>query len=430
MFCNIRRKLSLICCFFASIIVLIIIFCCLKVSEKNMYEQEKSLFFLKSNTISHDLQTIETISISWYQRVSGLPENILYIEANGSPSILSNMILSDLEYSLIDEIKKYQKNNRNFLESDHNLSQTQQQYFQYTKNDHHFLVMNTKFSDKKKQNYINFIYLYNLNDYFQNVRTQRIRFVAIWLVSILFLYLFSYVFTTHVLRPVMENDNKQKHFIAVASHELRSPLAVFKTGLSILKKNIDTEKEERICQLMDSEMARMERLIGDLLCLTKTQQATLDFQFESVNLVVLLNNIYEKYFDIAKDKQLTLTLSIKESDHYNCLCDPQRIEQVITILLDNALCYTPPGETILLNLFRSHSKYYIQVIDSGMGIPDIEKAKIFDRFYQSDPSHNQKKHFGLGLSIAKEICNVHGAKISVSDTKGGGSTFTVKLPLK
>ena len=176
------------------------------------------------------------------------------------------------------------------LESDHNLSQTQQQYFQYTKNDHHFLVMNTKFSDKKKQNYINFIYLYNLNDYFQNVRTQRIRFVAIWLVSILFLYLFSYVFTTHVLRPVMENDNKQKHFIAVASHELRSPLAVFKTGLSILKKNIDTEKEERICQLMDSEMARMERLIGDLLCLTKTQQATLDFQFESVNLVVLLNN--------------------------------------------------------------------------------------------------------------------------------------------
>ena len=100
------------------------------------------------------------------------------------------------------------------------------------------------------------------------------------------------------------------------------------------------------------------------------------------------------------------------------------------ILLDNALCYTPPGETILLNLFRSHSKYYIQVIDSGIGIPDIEKAKIFDRFYQSDPSHNQKKHFGLGLSIAKEICNVHGAKISVSDTKGGGSTFTVKLPLK
>lgn len=430
MFRNIRRKLSLICCFFAAIIVLIIIFCCLKVSEKNMYQQEKALFFLKSNTIAYDLQTAENISTSWYHRVSGFPENILYIEANGSPSLLSDIILSDFEYSLIDEIKKYQKDNKNLSHAEQMLSETQQQYFQYTENDNRFLVMNTKFYDKKKENEINFIYLYNLNDFFQNVHTQRIRFLLIWLVSILFLYLFSYMFTTHVLKPVIENDTKQKHFIAVASHELRSPLAVFKTGLSILKKNADTDKEARICQLMDSEMSRMERLIGDLLCLTKTQQAVLNFQYESINLNDLLKDIYEKYHELAKNKHLTLTLSIAETCNYNYVCDSQRIEQMITILLDNALCYTPAGQTVTLTLFRSRSKYYIQVIDTGTGIPDIEKAKIFDRFYQSDRSHNQKEHFGLGLSIAKEICNAHGGKISVSDTKCGGSTFTVRLPLK
>lgn len=395
-----------------------------------MYEQEKALFFLKSNTISYDLQTAENINISWYQRVSGLPENILYIEANGSPSILSDMILSASQRSLIDEIKKYQKNNRELSHTDQTLSETQQQYFRFTEHDNHFLVMNAKFLDKKKQNHINFIYLYNLHDFFHNVRTQRIRFLAIWLVSILFLYLFSYTFTTHVLKPVIENDAKQKHFIAVASHELRSPLAVFKTGLSILKKNTGTEREERICQLMNSEMSRMERLIGDLLCLTKTQQAALNFQYESINLSDLLKGIYEKYIEIAKNKSLTLTLSITKTSNYNYLCDPQRIEQVITILLDNALCYTPPGQTVILSLRRSRSKYDIKVIDTGTGIPDIEKTKIFDRFYQCDTSRNHKEHFGLGLSIAKEICNAHGGKISVSDTKGGGSTFTIKLPLK
>ena len=218
--------------------------------------------------------------------------------------------------------------------------------------------------------------------------------------------------------------------IHLPPHVLRSPLAVFKTGLSILKKNTGTEREERICQLMDSEMSRMERLIGDLLCLTKTQQAALNFQYESINLSDLLKGIYEKYIEIAKNKSLTLTLSITETSNYNYLCDPQRIEQVITILLDNALCYTPPGQTVILSLRRSRSKYDIKVIDTGTGIPDIEKTKIFDRFYQCDTSRNHKEHFGLGLSIAKEICNAHGGKISVSDTKGGGSTFTIKLPLK
>lgn len=395
-----------------------------------MYEQEKSLFFLKSNTISYDLQTTENISISWYQRMSDLPENILYIEANGSPSILTDMILSASQRSLVEQIKNYQKGSRDLSHTEQTLSATQQQYFQYKDNDNHFLVMDAKLFDKKKHNQINFIYLYNLSDFFHNVHTQQIRFLAIWLVSILFLYLFSYMFTTHALKPVIENDAKQKYFISVASHELRSPLAVFKTGLSILKKNTGTEKEARICQLMDSEMSRMERLIEDLLCLTKTQQAALKFQYKSVSLSGLLRDIYEKYSKLAQNKHLTLTFSIEETCNYNYVCDPQRIEQMITILLDNALCYTPSGQTISLNLFCSRSKYFIQVIDTGIGISDIDKTKIFDKFYQCDKSHNHKEHFGLGLSIAKEICNAHDGKISVSDTKGGGSTFTVKLPLK
>lgn len=175
-------------------------------------------------------------------------------------------------------------------------------------------------------------------------------------------------------------------------------------------------------------MSRMERLIQDLLCLVKMEQAALSFEFELVNLTDLVTSIYEKYFDIAKRKNISLSLLKDELCNCICLCDAQRIEQVIIILLDNALSYTPSGQSVSLHIYQLRMKCYIQVIDTGIGITNADKEKIFDKFYQVNSSRNNKEHFGLGLSIAKEICHAHGGKISVSDTKGGGSTFTIRLP--
>ena len=181
-------------------------------------------------------------------------------------------------------------------------------------------------------------------------------------------------------------------------------------------------------------MSRMERLIQDLLCLVKMEQADLHFQFQPVCLTDLLQSVYEKYAPLAAEKQICLRCCIptlpplQAKEDTACACDPQRMEQAVTILLDNALSYTPAGQEIALHLFGQRGKWCIQVMDTGIGIPDGEKKKIFDRFYRADPSRSQKEHFGLGLSIAKEICAAHGGKISVSDTAGGGSTFTICLP--
>lgn len=476
MFYKIRLKLSFICCLSTTLIVLVIILCCLKVSEKNMYGQEKALFFLRANNISTELYTSKNISIHWYMNTCNLTKDILYIEVNGSPSTLSTLTLSDLEHAFIYDIRKFLKTRENIIPCETvacpsgdtlegilseipqqdsaivfqnisseasqynsvtfsqdittktNLSHLEQQYFKYKKADNRFLIMNTKIYDKEKKHEINAIYLYNLKDFYQNVKIQRIWFFAIWFISILVLSIFSYIFTSHTLKPIIENDEKQKHFIAFASHELRSPLAVFKTGLSILKNKPDTEKSERIYLLIDNEMSRMERLIQDLLCLVKIEQSTLSFEFELVNLTDLVASIYEKYFDIAKRKNISLSLLKDELCNCICFCDVQRIEQAIIILLDNALSYTPSGQSVSLHIYQLRMKCYIQVIDTGIGITNADKEKIFDKFYQVDSSHNKKEHFGLGLSIAKEICYAHGGKISVSDTKGGGSTFTIRLP--
>ena len=181
---------------------------------------------------------------------------------------------------------------------------------------------------------------------------------------------------------------------------------------------------------MDCEMSRMERLIQDLLCLAKVEQAKLSIQFETVELGDLVEGIGEKYAEIAKERGIFFSFFKEEGYDYGCICDFQRIEQVVIILLENALFYTPAGQSVSLRLYRQRNKRCIQVIDTGVGISDEEKEKIFDKFYRVSASRSDKEHFGLGLSIAKEICNSHGGKILVSDTKGGGSTFTIKLPVR
>ena len=140
MFHKIQLKLSIVCCLSTTLIVLIIILCCLNISEKNMYGQEKALFFLKKNTISSDLNLLESIDINWYMRNFTTNKNILYIEINGTPATLSSLILSDKDFSLISDIKNHIKNNKQTIFT--NSSDTNQKCFAYASDNHKFLVTN------------------------------------------------------------------------------------------------------------------------------------------------------------------------------------------------------------------------------------------------------------------------------------------------
>lgn len=432
MFQKVQNKLSLICCLTTTLIVLIIVLCCLHISERNMYGQEQALFFLKTNAISSDLYLSGNIDMNWYRQQMDDGKHPLYIEVNGTPATLSGLILSEMDCAVIRAAQKYldlqmSRGNKNFAhQAEANTPDTIQQYFAYAKDRQKFLIMETKMQKNEQQ--ITYLFCYNMHDFYKNVKKQRLLFAVIWLFSIVLLYLFARIFTSLALKPVVQNDEKQRRFIAFASHELRSPLATLKTGLSILKNKSGMGKNTRIFTLMEHEMSGMERLIEDLLYLAKAENAALNFHFAHVNLASLLASIYEKFMDEAQNKHITLSLSIADNCDYDCLCDEQRIAQAITILVDNALTYTPSGQTITLHINSSHRKCYIQVIDTGIGISDSDKEKIFDRFYQADSSRSHKGHFGLGLSIAKEICHTHGGSISVSDTKGGGSAFTIRLP--
>lgn len=139
---------------------------------------------------------------------------------------------------------------------------------------------------------------------------------------------------------------------------------------------------------------------------------------------------YEKFELPARQKKLSLSMSLPEEQLPSCFCDPERIAQVFSILLDNAISYTPEGGKITLSLSMEHrhSMLCFRVSDTGPGVSDAEKGLIFDRFYRSETSHTEKNHFGLGLCIAKEIISAHQGSLWVEDAPEGGAGFVFMLP--
>ena len=180
---------------------------------------------------------------------------------------------------------------------------------------------------------------------------------------------------------------------------------------------------------MESETCRMARLINDMLTLANADARNWTIHREPVELDTLVLETYEKFEPQAMGQKLEFNFHIPEQRIPQLLCDPGRIGQVLSILLDNAFSYTPKGGKVVISLSFDSDIFQIAVIDSGPGITDKNKKAVFDRFYRVDASHKDKEHFGLGLCIAKEIVKLHKGKIWIEDTPGGGTSMMIQLPL-
>lgn len=247
---------------------------------------------------------------------------------------------------------------------------------------------------------------------------QRLYFLLLDLAGILLLTGFAAFFTHKMLGPLQESHQRQIRFIADASHELRTPLAVIRACLSA--------KPPAYEQTIDRECDRMGHLIEDLLTLSRLEQGP-QLQQQDVDLDTLLLTVYEQLEVLAARKGIRLTLKLPQESLPHIEGDPNRLEQLVTILLQNALSYTPAGGWVILDASAS-AAVQIRVSDNGPGISDADKAHIFERFYRAERSHTDRSHFGLGLCIAREIALAHEGTLTVMDTDGGGATFCITLP--
>ena len=226
----------------------------------------------------------------------------------------------------------------------------------------------------------------------------------------------------------MERVEKlRRDYVANVSHELRTPLTAVRGLLEPLADGMvkDEADRQRYYKIMLHEVLRLSRLITDMMTLSRLQSGTEYMEITRVDVNELVQDIASAYSSTLADKGVNLVLDCPRPVP-DAMTDPDRIEQVLVILLDNASRYTPKGSTITISARNAKEKIQLSVTDTGCGIPESDLPHIFERFYKVDKSHSEGGT-GLGLSIAQFIMEKLGETISVESEVGKGTRFTLTL---
>ncbi len=227
-----------------------------------------------------------------------------------------------------------------------------------------------------------------------------------------------------------ENEEERKNmeqmrldFFANVSHEMRTPIAVVRAYTESLVDGVVTDEEKvgQYYQRILAECKSMERLVGDLLTLSKMQNPNFKIETEPVNVVHIFDEIVRSALAISTEKGIQIVLH-RENDVYMILGDYDRLRQMFIVILDNAIKFSENGSTIYLTLSSERRKIICSIRDEGPGISEEELPMIFDKFYKSKLRQNAKGT-GLGLPIAKYICLKHGGTIDVKSKSGEGTEF-------
>lgn len=232
-----------------------------------------------------------------------------------------------------------------------------------------------------------------------------------------------------MLDRIERSYNSQKQFVSDASHELRTPIAVIQGYIRMLKrwgKDDKTVLEEAITAI-DQEASGMKELVESLLFLARHDKKTLLMEMEAFDPVDVVSELHREAEMVTPEN----TFLFAPADRCVIEADRGMIKQVMRILLDNAVKYTPKGGTITMGVRREAHGCTLMMSDNGSGIPQEELPKIFERFYRSDSARKaESSGHGLGLSIARIIVIAHGGKLQVRSKVGVGTTFSITLPEK
>jgi len=263
-----------------------------------------------------------------------------------------------------------------------------------------------------------------------NLAKQRLLFNLIFIdLGILAASTFlAYFLAGKTLTPIEKALLAQKRFTADAAHELRTPLTAIKTALEVNLKDKKINKDQAMSVLKDNlkDIASLEKLSNDLLLLSRVEHNHQEIKQRTIAFDELLNELINKFQMVAKTKSVRISA---KAEHDLIKVDADKLMQILSILLDNAIKYTPKNGKVQLSSFLEKNKAVFQVKDNGVGISKEDLPFIFDRFYKAETSRNKNKSagFGLGLSIASEIAKSLNARLSVESKPTKGSTFTLRL---
>lgn len=397
--------------------------------EHSLINSEHASFINDLYSMIANLENQSVISYEWIAKMEKDGQYILALSNNGLP-ILYDELQSDKERrTLIEKARQMALDDYQFdlAAAPGKNTLTRHTEFTLSEKDRETYYVSACLIPKDDR-YLSALIIRPLDNVHQQIFWLRLRSIVLNLIGIILLFVFSYFFTKRLIAPIRRSKEQQTQFVALASHELRTPLAVMLSSLSAMKK-ANKNEAERFQNTLEIEGHRMSRLVDDLLSLAKADNSSFSMQFERLELDTLVLEAFEKFDVLANKKGICISVELPEGKIARCIGDRGRLEQVLSILLDNAINYTPQNGDIILVLAETKTHLEIRVADNGPGIPNNQKDQIWERFYRIDTSRSERKHFGLGLAIAKEIITAHKGTIRIEDTtETGGATFIITLP--
>jgi len=241
---------------------------------------------------------------------------------------------------------------------------------------------------------------------------------------------------TRMVEKLKEANRLKENLVSYITHELKTPLTSLTEAVHLIQEKVAgpvTEKQSRLLFIIEEDAKRLLRLINDLLDLSRMKAGMLTLQVEPWDLGGLAGEAVTALNTVALKKEVRLSLVMKH-DPGPLLLDGNRIYQVFTNLISNALKFTPPGGEVTVSVAINHvsmDEVQVSVADTGIGISKEDQKRIFDRFYQLETLPSEKgEGFGLGLSIARHIVKAHDGKIWVESEPQQGSVFFFTLPIR
>ncbi|MBO4216926.1 MAG: HAMP domain-containing histidine kinase [Clostridia bacterium] len=242
-------------------------------------------------------------------------------------------------------------------------------------------------------------------------------------VSIVAIFLISLFLADRIVKPLEENDRRQKQFVSDAGHELKTPVSVISTNIDLLLR--ESGGSEWLSNIQ-YENERMGTLVTQLLDLSRAENASLPK--EDTDLSRIVTGEVLPFESVAFEKGLTITSDVE--DGVRAEGNATQLSQIVSILLDNAIRYSDGGNTIDVKLKPEHHSAVLSVTNSGREIPEEKLKHLFERFYRVDEARTADgDHYGLGLAIAKAIADAHRGVLSAV-CRGGKITFTFSIPAK
>lgn len=274
-----------------------------------------------------------------------------------------------------------------------------------------------------------FVAVANVEPEFRLLHTFLLVSTAGTLLVFLIIVAAGYFLAEKALIPINASWEKQEQFVADASHEMRTPLAVIRSQTELLLHSPDRTIEEESVRIASviKETTRLSNLVAKLLLLARADSNQIEIECQPIQLQELAATVVTQFQPIAGLKNITL--SLPTGDWVEIMGDREKVAQLLVILLDNAVKYTPEGGSVTLRVNKKHNAAEMIVQDTGTGIAAEDLPHIFDRFYRGDKSRSGKdRGTGLGLAIAKWIVEKHAGSIRAESTVGIGTAMVVALP--